>query len=93
MQKIWVFKEAALMSAFSTHCKLLTETVSVSDIVIGEGTFDRVKVRHLNTLYLQFVAKEKKEKLYIQLAFEATVLQDLQPVNFLHLCWLLVMIG
>lgn len=40
------------MSALVTHCKLSTEKVSISDIVIAEGTFGCVKVTHLNSLDL-----------------------------------------
>lgn len=50
LQKVRVGKKTTLIYALPTHCKLLTETVSVSDIVIGEGIFVRVKVGHLNSL-------------------------------------------
>ena len=42
MLKIRIGKKAALMSALPIHCKLSTETVSVSDVITGEGTFVRV---------------------------------------------------
>ena len=60
LQKIRVFKKVALMFALPTNCKILTEIVSVSDTVIGEGTFVRVKVGHLNSLDLQCVVKQGK---------------------------------
>ena len=82
LQKICVDKKAALMSALPTHCKLSTEAVSVSDIVIGEGFFGRVKVVHMNSLDLQCVVKEGKEKLYFQPVFEARVLQELRGSDF-----------
>ena len=66
------------MSAAPTHGKLSTETVSVRDKVIGEGSFGHVKVDHLNSLDLQYAAKEGKEKLHFQLVFEAGVLQELR---------------
>ena len=78
MRKIRVTKTIALMSALPTHYKLLTEIVSVSDIVIGEGTFDCVKVGDLNSLDVQCAVKEEKEKLYLQPVFETRVLQELQ---------------
>ena len=56
---------ATLISALPTHYKLLNETVSVSDIVIGEGIFVRVKVGHLNSLDVQCAEKEGKGKLYL----------------------------
>ena len=65
------------MPALPTHCKLPTEIVSVSDIVTGEGTFDCVKLGHLDSLDLQYTPKECKEKLYFQPVFEPTVLQEL----------------
>ena len=70
------------MSALPTHCKLSTETVSVSDIVTGEGVFGRVKEGHLNFLDLQFAVKEGKGKLYSQPVFEARVLPELQGCEF-----------
>ena len=66
------------MSALSAHFKLWTERVSVSDIVIGEGTFGRVKADHLNSFDLQCAVKEGKEKLYFQSVFEPRVLQEVQ---------------
>ena len=39
LSKICSGKKAALMTALPTHCKLPTETVSVSDMVIGKGSF------------------------------------------------------
>ena len=70
------------MTALPTHCKQSTERVSVSDKVIGEGKFGRVKVGHLNSLDLQCAAREEKEKLYFQPVFEARVLQQLQSCEF-----------
>ena len=46
------------MAVLPTHCKLLTETVSVSNIVIDDDTFVRVKVGHLNSLNLHGAVKE-----------------------------------
>lgn len=62
LQKVRVGKKTTLIYALPTHCKLLTETVSVSDIVIGEGTFGHVKVDHLSSLDLSCAFKEGKEK-------------------------------
>ena len=62
------------MSALPTHYKLLAKTVSVSDIIIGKGTFGHVKVSHLSSLDLQYVVKDGKVKLYFQPVFEARVL-------------------
>ena len=47
LQNIYVGEKSALISALPTHCKLSTETVAVSDIVIGEVIFGHVKVGHL----------------------------------------------
>ena len=58
---IRVGKKTALVSALPTHCKPSTETVSVSYIVIGEGTFSCIKVDHLNSLDMQCAVKEGKE--------------------------------
>ena len=93
--KIPIGKKAVLISALPTHRKLLTETASVSDVIIAEGTFLRVKVGHLNSLDMQYAVKEEKEK-SLKLGspvFEARVLQELQKaVNLFHLCLVFVII-
>ena len=72
------------MSALPTHCKLSTETVSVSDVIIGEGTLVYVKVGHLNSLDLQCAVKKGKEKsLKLESpVFKARALQALQGCEF-----------
>ena len=84
MLKIRIGKKAALMSALPTHCKLSTETVSVSDVIIGEGALVHVKVGHLNSLDLQCAVKKGKEKsLKLESpVFKARALQDLQGCEF-----------
>ena len=93
--KIPIGKKAVLISALPTHRKLLTETASVSNVIIAEGTFLRVKVDHLNSLDMQYAVKEGKEK-SLKLGspvFEARVLQELQKaVNLFHLCLVFVII-
>ena len=79
---ICVFKKAVLMSALPTHCEL----ISRYHIVIGEGTFGRVKAGHLDSLDLQCAVKEGKVKLYFHPVFEARVLQEPQGCKFFHLC-------
>ena len=60
LKKIRFGKQAALTSARPTHCNMSTETVPVSNIVIGEDTFGCVKVGDLNSLDLQCAVKEEK---------------------------------
>ena len=82
LQKICVSKKPALISALPTLCKLLTQRVSVSDIVIVKGIFGHLKVVHLNSLDLQCAVKEGKKKIHFQPVFETRVLQELQCREF-----------
>ena len=72
------------MSAPPTLSKLSTETVPVSDIVIGDGTC--VKVGHLNSLDLQCTLQKGKRNYIFTESLNLQFYTRYKAVNFFHLC-------
>ena len=79
------------MSAPPTHCKLSTETISV-----GEGSFGRVKVGHLNSLdflICNVLSRNRKRNYIFSQSLKLEYYRSCKAVNFLHLRLVFVIIG